>query len=172
MQLICSLVSPVSTCACVRLSMLLHTLVHARTFFQFRVACDLSNVFSRSDLGRAVSRGCEATPMHRKLHRATSHFRNCTQSTCNGHALAYKARRVNVHWHVIIFRQLSWYGVSVRQNRTQNRREEKSRRRCGQKCLRQRCSRLLCRSSVESQEHLSHVSNNMNHIIARRIRHP
>ena len=35
MQLICTVVSPVSTCACVRLSMLLHTLVHARTFFQF-----------------------------------------------------------------------------------------------------------------------------------------
>ena len=83
--------------------------------------------------------------MHRKLNRATSHFRNCTQSTCNGHAHAYKARRVNVHWHVIIFRQLSWYGVPARQNRTQNRREEKSRRRCGQRCLRQRCSRLLCR---------------------------
>ena len=51
MQLICSVVSPVSTCTCVRLSVLLHTLVHARTFFQIRVACDLSNVFSRSDLG-------------------------------------------------------------------------------------------------------------------------
>ena len=35
MQLIRSVVSPVSTCACVRLSMLLHTLVRARTFFQF-----------------------------------------------------------------------------------------------------------------------------------------
>ena len=50
MQLICSVVSPVSTCTCVRLSVLFHTLVYARTFFQIRVACDLSNVFSPSDL--------------------------------------------------------------------------------------------------------------------------
>ena len=45
--------------------------------------------------------------------------RKCTHSTRNGHAHAYKARRVNVPWHVIIFRQLSWYGVPARQNRTQ-----------------------------------------------------
>ena len=88
MQLICSLVSPVSTCACVRLSMLLHTLVHARTFFQFRVACDLSNVFSRSDLGRAVSRGCEATPMHRKLNRVRHTF-----------AIAHSQLAMAMHMH-------------------------------------------------------------------------
>ena len=52
-----------------------------------------------------------------------SRDRKCTLSTRNGHAHAYRARRVNMHWHVIIFRQLSWYGVPARQNR--NRREEK-----------------------------------------------
>ena len=91
-------------------------------------------------LNRAMSRGYETTPMHRKLNRAMARDRKCTHSTRNGHAHAYKARRVIVHWHVIIFRQLSWYGVPARQNRTQNRLEEKSRRSCGQRCLRQRCS--------------------------------
>ena len=76
-------------------------------------------------LNRAMSLGYDATPMHRKLNHAMARDRKCTHSTRNGHADAYKARRVNVHWHVIIFRQLSWYGVPARQNRTQNRREEK-----------------------------------------------
>ena len=58
-------------------------------------------------LNRAMSLGYDATPMHRKLNQAMARDRKCTHSTRNGHAHAYKARRVNVHWHVIIFRQLS-----------------------------------------------------------------
>ena len=63
--------------------------------------------------------------MQRKLNRAMSRDRKCTHSTRNGHAHAYKARRVNVHWHVIIFRQVSWYGMPARQSTLQNRHEEK-----------------------------------------------
>ena len=53
--------------------------------------------------------------MHRKMNRAVSRDRTCTPSTCSDHAHAYKARRVNVHWPVIIIGQPSWYGMPVRE---------------------------------------------------------
>ena len=123
-------------------------------------------------LNRAMSRGYEATPMHRKLNRAMARDRKCTHSTRNGHAHAYKARRVNVHWHVIIFGQLSVmvYPRDRTEHKTYARKSEDGG--VAREVSVNGVPAFVRRSSAESQEHLSHVSNNMKHIIARRIRHP
>ena len=103
----------------------------------------------------------QATPTHRKMDRAMSRDRQCTHSTCNGHAHFYKARRIDVHWPFVVFGQMSWYGMPARQIMLQNRHEQKLRRKCDPKCLcQQRCLpfRVLL---LKISEHHSHVSNKM-----------
>ena len=99
--------------------------------------------------------------MRRKMNRAMSRDRQCTHSTCNGHAHFYKARRIDVHWPFVVFGQLAWYGMPARQIMLQNRHEQKLRRKCDPKCLcQQRCLpfRVLL---LKISEHHSHVSNKM-----------
>ena len=90
-----------------------------------------------------------------------SRDRKCTHSTCNGHAHFYKARRIDVHWPLIIFGQMSWHGMPARQITLQSRHEEQGRRKCDPKCLcQQRClPSKVC--SVKYQVHHSHFSNKM-----------
>ena len=101
-----------------------------------------------------------------------SRGRKCTHSTRNGYAHAYKARRVNVHWHVIIFRQLSVtvYPRDRTEHKTDARKSEDGG--VARDVSVNGVPAFVRRSSAESKEHLSHVSYNMKHIIARRIRHP
>ena len=110
--------------------------------------------------------------MHRKLNRAMARDRKCTHSTSNGHAHAYKARRVYVHWHVIIFCQLSVtvYPRDRTKHKTDARKSEDGG--VAREVSVNGVPAIVSRSSAESQGHLSNVSNNMNHIIAPRICHP
>ena len=73
----------------------------------------------------AVTIGTSKQPeciVRRIGHATRSHVRTFTlQWSCT---LA-KARGIDLHWHVIIFGQLSWYGMPARQITLQNRRDEK-----------------------------------------------
>ena len=68
------------TCIDVCLCSTVHAVVHACT------------------LNRAMSRGYEATPMHRKLNRATPRDRKCTFNSQSPCTFFYKARRIDVRW--------------------------------------------------------------------------
>ena len=87
-----------------------------------------------------------------------SRDRQCTHSTCNGHALFYKARRIDVHWPSVVFgrmacpRDRSCYKTDTSKNEDGN----VTRNVCVNSVV---CISEFC--SVKISEHHSHVSNKM-----------
>ena len=100
--------------------------------------------------------------MHRQKNRPMpSHVRTFTLLWSCTFA---KSRGIDLHWPVIIFGQLSWYGMPANRPHYTADARKKGEWRCDQRCLRQRYSRLPSCNSVKTREHHSRF------VIARCIR--